>query len=198
MQKEVRNISDEIKLNDDRKVEGYAIVFNSLSEDLGGFREMITPEAIDGVIEQSDIYALLNHCAERGILARSRYGTGTLTLSKDDKGIMYSFDAPHTALGDEVIEYLKRGDISKSSFAFTVAQDNWDKQEDGTYIRTITKFDRLYDVSPVFEPAYQDTSVSCARFNEIKENEKKINDDRIKELNHLDEYYKELNKKYLL
>lgn len=124
MQKEFRNINDEIKVDDSRKVEGYAIVFNSLSEDLGGFRELIIPEAIDGVIDHSDIYALLNHSAERGILARSRYGMGTLSLTVDEKGFKYSFNSPHTALGDEVIEYLKRGDISKSSFAFTVAEDN--------------------------------------------------------------------------
>lgn len=198
MQKEFRNITDEIKVDDSRKVEGYAIVFNSLSEDLGGFRELITPEAIDGVIESSDIYALLNHSAERGILARSRYGAGTLSLTVDEKGIKYSFDSPHTALGDEVIEYLKRGDISKSSFAFTVAEDNWDKQDDGTYIRTIKKFDKLYDVSPVFEPAYQETSVTCARFKEIQENEKKLIDEKLNEQNHLEKYYKELNKKYLL
>lgn len=174
MEKEIRNISEEVRADaESRKVDGYALVFNSLSEDLGGFREQILPEAIDGVIEQSDIYALLNHDDSRGVLARSRKGKGSLTLEVDEHGLRYRFDAPKTALGDEVLEYLRRGDISQSSFAFTVDADEWEKQGDGSYIRTIKKFCRLYDVSPVFEPAYAATSVKCARFAEIQEADKK-------------------------
>lgn len=171
MEKEIRNIG-EIRANaESRNVDGYALVFNSLSEDLGGFREQILPEAADGVIEKSDVMALLNHDNSRGILARSRYGNGTLTLEVDEKGLRYTFDAPHTALGDECLEYLRRGDINQSSFAFTVAEDSWEKQGDGTYIRTIKRFERLYDVSPVFTPAYAETSVSCRSFEAFKEAE---------------------------
>lgn len=171
MEKEIRNIG-EIRANaESRNVDGYAIVFNSLSEDLGGFREMVLPEAVDGVIEKSDVMALLNHDNTRGILARSRYGNGTLTLQADEKGLRYTFDAPHTALGDECLEYLRRGDINQSSFAFTVSEDSWEKQVDGTYIRTIRKFARLYDVSPVFTPAYAETSVSCRSFEAFKQAE---------------------------
>lgn len=47
------------------------------------------------------------------------------------------FEAPNTALGDELLEGLKRGDITSSSFAFTVGKDNWEKREDGSYLRTI-------------------------------------------------------------
>jgi HK97 family phage prohead protease len=171
MEKEIRSI--EIRATEDsRLIEGYALVFNSLSEDLGGFREKIDPEAANGVIEVSDIMALLNHDASRGILARSKYGQGSLALEIDEVGLKYRFEAPHTALGDEILEYLRRGDITSSSFAFTVESDLWDKQEDGTYIRTIKKFHKLYDVSPVFTPAYQQTSV-CKRFAEVQEEERK-------------------------
>lgn len=174
MEKEIRNISQEIRaIEDSRTVEGYALVFNSLSEDLGGFREQIDPEAMEGMIAASDIFALLNHSNERGVLARSKYGVGSLELEVDEKGLKYRFEAPKTSLGDEVLEYLKRGDISQSSFAFTVDSDQWDKQEDGSYIRTIKKFHRLYDVSPVFTPAYSATSVACARFAEIQEADRK-------------------------
>lgn len=174
MEKEIRNISEEVRADaESRKVDGYALVFNSLSEDLGGFREQILPEAIDGVIERSDIYALLNHDESRGVLARSRKGKGSLTLEVDEHGLRYKFEAPKTSLGDEVLEYLRRGDISQSSFAFTVDTDEWEKQGDGSYIRTIKKFNRLYDVSPVFEPAYQSTSVKCARFAEVQEADRK-------------------------
>lgn len=182
-QQEIRNL-EEIRLSgeESRSVDGYALVFDSLSSDLGGFREKIVPSAIDGVIERSDIRALLNHDSSRGILARSRYGKGTLSLTADEKGLRYQFEAPHTSLGDECIEYLKRGDITQSSFAFTVGEDQWEKQADGSYIRTILSFNRIYDVSPVFEPAYPGTSVACARFAEIQQQEKEENERKLEEL----------------
>lgn len=80
-------------------------------------------------------------------------------MSIDDKGLKYSFDAPNTALGDELLEGLRRGDINASSFAFTVGSDSWEKQEDGTYLRTINSIQELFDVSPVYQPAYSATSV---------------------------------------
>lgn len=175
MEKELRYIENsEIRAAEDsREVDGYALLFNTTSRNLGGFYERIEPGATDGVIEQSDIMAVLNHDNSRGILARSRFGQGSLTLSADERGLRYTFSAPKTALGDECLEYLRRGDITQSSFAFTVAEDSWTKQEDGTYIRTIKKFDRLYDVSPVFEPAYFGTEVKCRSFEAFKEEEER-------------------------
>lgn len=110
----------------------------------------------------------MNHDNNRGILARSRRGKGSLSLTIDEKGLKYSFDAPKTALGNELLEMLRRNDITSSSFAFTVASDGekWEKR-DGKYYRTITKIDRLYDVSPVYCPAYSETSVACRSFNDI-------------------------------
>lgn len=193
-----------------REVNGYAIVFNSLSENLGGFREIIAPEAVDGVIEKSDIVAVLNHDSSRGILGRSRNGEGSLKLSVDEKGTAFRFDAPRTALGDECLEYLRRGDANQCSFAFTVAEDSWRKLDDGMYERTIKKFDRLYDVSILTcAPAYAATSVSCRSFEEFKEKEQreleeaqKAEEERLAEEKkaHLAEYYKNLkeeNNKYL-
>jgi len=175
MEKELRYIDNsEIRANaESRDVDGYAMLFNTLSRNLGGFYERIEPQAVDGVIENSDVMAVLNHDNSRGILARSRFGQGSLTLSADERGLRYTFSAPKTALGDECLEYLRRGDITQSSFAFTVAEDSWAKQEDGTYIRTIKKFDRLYDVSPVFEPAYFGTEVKCRSFEDFKAEEER-------------------------
>lgn len=175
MEKELRYIDNsEIRAAaDSREVDGYALLFGVLSRDLGGFREKIDAEAVEGVIEASDVMAVLNHDNSRGILARSRFGKGSLALSADEKGLRYVFDAPRTALGDECLEYLRRGDITQSSFAFTVKEDSWEKQEDGTYIRTIKKFDRLYDVSPVFEPAYFGTDVKCRSFEDFKAEEER-------------------------
>lgn len=179
MEKEIRSIEIRTE-SDSRKIEGMSIVFNALSNDLGGFREIISPEAIEGVIEQSDIFFLYNHTSDRGFLARSKFGNGSLRTEVREDGVYFSFDAPKTALGDEVLEYLRRGDVNQCSFAFSVDKDKWEKQGDGSYIRTITKFHRLYDMSLVDTPAYSQTS-ACARFAEIQEEERIANEKAMQE-----------------
>ena len=81
-------------------------MFNSESNDLGGFKEVIEPTALDGVVAISDVLCLLNHNEDRGILARSKYGEGSLELTIDEVGLKYRFEAPATALGDEWKKYI--------------------------------------------------------------------------------------------
>jgi len=176
--KEIRNITNQIKRSneDSRLVEGVAIVFNSDSQDMG-YIERINPSAIDQeTIERSDIFFYLNHDSSRGVLARSRYGIGSLTLALSDDGLHYSFEAPKTQLGDELLSYLQRGEITTSSFAFTIAQDGdkWYRDSDGKLRREITKIDRLFDCSAVFEPAYLATSVSRRKLDEISALDEKL------------------------
>ena len=174
MEKEIRLLGgSELRAGgDSRKIEGRSIVFNSLSQDFGGWKEEISPDAIsDEIINASDILFLLNHSDSRGILGRKRKGSGSLSTEIREDGVYFSFEAPQTSLGDELLEYLRRGDITQCSFAFTVDDDDWKEQEDGTYIRTIKKFPRIYDMSAVYTPAYTDTEVKCARFAEIKAQE---------------------------
>lgn len=160
---EVRNTHNETvnSSTDKRTVEGYAVVFNSESVDLGGFTEIIEEGALDGVIEKSDVLCLLDHKTDRGVLARSTNGEGSLKLEIDKHGLKYSFEAPHTALGDEILEGIKRGDIRKCSFGFIVDKDEWIKRNDGTVLRKIKKIKQLVDVSLVFNPAYEQTEVKC-------------------------------------
>ena len=157
--KEIRLGDSATSTSESRHIEGYAIVFNSLSNDLGGFREIIEPTAIDDeLIKNSDIVCLKNHNIKLGILARSYHGRGSLKLEIDEHGLHYSFDAPHTQFGDEVLEMVKRGDIAKCSFAFVCGEDVWDKDEKtGEYIRRVKKIKNLYDVSLVYHPAYEET-----------------------------------------
>lgn len=148
---------------DTRTIEGYAIVFNSQSEDLG-FREVITPSAVtEDTINTSDVFCLFNHNPDK-VLARCRYGEGSLSLSIDEKGLKYSFQAPNTELGNELIEHIRRGEIDGSSFAFIVSSEEgsevWENIN-GTTHRTINKIECLVDVSPVWQPAYSATSVSA-------------------------------------
>ena len=169
---EIRSFNIELRDEpESRHIEGYGSVFNERSLDLGGFVEMIAPGAFDGVIERSDVKCYLDHNPGKGILARSRNGKGSLSLVVDEKGLQYSFDAPKTSLGDEVVEGLKRGDYSQSSFAFTVDDEIWTKEADGTYLRTITKIGGLYDVSIVANPAYEGTSVALRSLDAFKAQE---------------------------
>jgi HK97 family phage prohead protease len=174
MEKEIRcidSVNAEIRLvKRTRKIEGYGIVFNKESKDLGGFKEIITPDAVTGVLEESDVLALLNHDESKGVLARSTNGEGTLDLTIDKTGVKYSFEAPDTVLGDELLSGVRRGDIRTSSFAFSVSADGqkWEKRKDDTYLRTITKFDAIYDVSPVYREAYADTTVAVRNLSTIK------------------------------
>ncbi|MBQ9200729.1 MAG: HK97 family phage prohead protease [Lachnospiraceae bacterium] len=179
MEKEIRNIANQITRGseDSRLVEGVAVVFNSDSQDMG-FIERISPNAItQETIDNSDIFVYLDHDQARGVLARSRYGIGSLTLSLAEDGLHYSFEAPKTALGDELLSYLERGEINTSSFAFSLPQeggDKWYRDENNVLHRDIIKIERLYDCSPVFEPAYLATSVSHRKLDDIKANDEKL------------------------
>lgn len=196
MEKEYRNNSDislrslETDTEDSRIVSGYAAKFETESQDIG-FVEIIKKGAItEETIMRSDIFARFNH-NEDTVLARSRYGEGTLALELRDDGLYYEFEAPHTAIGDELLEHLKRGEITTSSFAFTLPEDGtgdkWYKREDGTVVREILKIDKLYDVSPVWEPAYLSTTCS-KRAKEMLKNFEEINNKYDSLMRDLEEY----------
>lgn len=191
---EVRNTTGNVVRNADsesRMVEGYALLFETPSDGLN-FEETISREALEGVISRSDVFALLNHSKERGILARSINGEGSLTLEMDEKGLMYRFDAPNTALGNELLENLRRGEINQSSFAFDVEADKWERKEDGTWKRTINQIGHLYDVSPVYNAAYSQTSV----YMRGKEEAEKALEEAEKVIP--DSYYEEMENKFKL
>lgn len=180
--KEVRNTEQIINIDTNRHIEGYAIVFESESVDLGGFTEIIQRNALDGVIENSDILCLLDHKMERGVLARSKYGVGSLKLEIDSHGLKYSFDAPNTELGNELIEGIRRGDISASSFGFICEEDEWERRSDNSIIRYIKKIKQLIDVSPVYHPAYESTEVKVDKrgLNELLNSDSDMTNEEIK------------------
>jgi len=136
-----------------RTVEGYASVFNSMSEDLGGFREIVLPGAFSNVLD-NDVRALYNHDSNY-LLARTT--SGTLELKEDDKGLYYRFEMPNTSYGNDMLELFRRGDLSQSSFGFTVEKDSW-RMEEGQHVRYIERVGSLFDVSPVVFPAYASAS----------------------------------------
>jgi hypothetical protein len=142
-------------------ITGHAAVFNSLSEMLWGFREIIAPGAFKDAIGKSDARALFNHDPR---LVLGRQSKGTLKLWEDERGLAVDIDPPRWA-GD-LLESIGRGDIDQMSFAFTVGEDRWETI-DGETRRTILRVDEVFDVSPVTFPAYPETDLALrARFAE--------------------------------
>lgn len=151
------------------RIVGYAAVFNQRSDTLGGmFVEIIAPGAFDEVLTQ-DTRALFNHDPNY-LLGRT--ASGTLRLTVDERGLAYEIDTPNTAtIRDLVVEPLRRGDMSGSSFAMRVAKggDSWHEEKDGLIVRTIYKIAELRDVGPVAFPAYPDSSAAQRSLNAWKQ-----------------------------
>lgn len=190
--KEIRNTSYQVTGDDEKRtVEGYALLFGVRSDGLS-FEEEIQRGSLDGVLAKSDVFALLNHDRGRGILARSKKGSGSLTLSVDEKGLKFRFEAPKTSLGDELLENIRRGEVDESSFAFSVSKDKWEKKSDGGWKRTIEQIEELYDVSPVYNAAYSQTSVYM-RGKEQAEEELRQQEER-ENTRKLSDYYEKLDK----
>jgi uncharacterized protein len=139
-------------------VRGYAAVFDSYSEDLGGFIEIIKPGAFDDVLND-DVRAFYNH-SDSFLLGR--VSSGTLRVWADATGLGYEVKMPNTTYANDLIELMRRGDVNQSSFAFLVGRDRWEKRN-GKNVRIIEKVSRLIDVSPVVLPAYPAASSGLAQ-----------------------------------
>lgn len=195
VEKEIRIVTSELK-HEDRHVSGYAIRFNEESNYMG-FYEVILPSAIDeDTLKRSDIFALLNHDSEK-VLARCKYGVGNLKLIIDNQGLKYDFDVLENELGYTVLSYIRSGIIDSSSFAFSLPVDDDECQEwrknvkTGKIKRYIKKIDKLYDVSPVYQPAYSTATCSCRSFDKFIAEEEKKKEELTKKY---DDFLNEINK----
>jgi len=145
-----------------RTIRGYGIVFNKESVDLraGGrvFREVIRPEAVRNV-DFSNLLSMHNHRSERLLGATA---SGTMRTGVDSTGVWYEVDLPNAPTGDDVLESVRRGDTPGSSFQFDIRGDGdrWSMRE-GKAFREVTQFNGVYEMGPVSEPAYPDTSISA-------------------------------------
>lgn len=145
---------------EDYKVSGIVAPYNKRSKNLGGFYEIIASGAFEEVLLKNDnVVAVLDHSRESHKILGST-NSGTLQLRSTNQGLEFTLDIAKTATGNDVVELLKRGDLSKMSFAFSLSkgQDEWENIN-GETIRTIRSFNSLHDVSIVSVPAYDDTSV---------------------------------------
>jgi HK97 family phage prohead protease/HK97 family phage major capsid protein len=138
---------------DEMTLEGYAAVYNT-ETDLGHFREVIKPGAFDDVLT-NDVRALINHNPD---LILGRTTNGTLELSVDERGLKYKVTLGEQQYAKDFYESVKRGDISQSSFAFTIDKQSWNEERT---VRSVDKVRQLLDVSPVTYPAYAAATVQA-------------------------------------
>jgi HK97 family phage prohead protease len=135
--------------------------------DLGMFEERIAKGAFDGVLKD-DVRALFNHDPNL-VLARTK--SKTLEMFTDEKGnLAYRFKTPNRSYAKDLEDAVKSGDVDQSSFAFRVAEEKWEWREDNKDLkkdrRTITRFEKLYDVSPVTYPASPSTTVAARKLED--------------------------------
>lgn len=140
---------------------GHAAVFNVEAVIAGMFRETIAPRAFRKSIKESDVRALFNHDPAH-VLGRNK--AGTLRLSEDDVGLSYEIDLPDTQTARDLWTSIDRGDITQSSFAFETVREmraEPDAEAGETLPLFTVKEARLWDVSPVTYPAYEQTDVTA-------------------------------------
>lgn len=142
----------EVRAADNMTITGYASVFGD-TYDLGYFQERVAPGAFDGRTSD-DVRLLINHTG----VPLARTTNGTLTLAIDERGLSYTAQLADTQEGRDLYTLIQRGDITQSSFAFTIDRDEW---SDDRKVRTITRVSQLYDVSPVTYPASPTTTVQA-------------------------------------
>jgi len=135
-------------------VEGYAAVFNDETEIGGQFVERVAPGAFDGA-DMSNTVALFNHNIDQPL---ARVGRGLL-LEVDERGLKYRFELGNQSYAKDLAENIRMGNVSTSSFGFTVRDDEWERRDDGLNLRTIKEVGLLFDVSPTTQGAYPTTEV---------------------------------------
>lgn len=139
----------------------YAVVYDSLSVDMGGWRERIAPGAFEDSLHEDDIRAMVNHDRAKVIARRSvDLGIDTLQITDDERGVLFDIPTlPNTTAARDLVEDLKVRNITGASFGFFTVEDSWDWEgtaEDGIYVRTVVKA-RMFEGSPVSFPAYPET-----------------------------------------
>jgi HK97 family phage major capsid protein/HK97 family phage prohead protease len=149
---------------------GIAANFQKYS--LGEFNERIMPSAFAD-LSKYDVRALVNHDPNQ-LLARSKYGKGTLLLEATDDGLRYMFEAPNTQVGNDTKELVSRGDITGSSWGFVVKRDEWTMDDDGTPLRTIHEIAELRDVSLTSFPANPTTEVALRSMDKFITNHNSV------------------------
>lgn len=158
-------VAVELRQDDDspRTISWYPALFDTLSEDLGGFRERIGRRAFTASVRDHDVRALVNHDPN---LILGRTSKGTVKLGVDLRGLHAEATLPQTSYVSDLVANIDSGNISGGSFGFRATKDVWrleniEGEEEPVLVRTVNEL-RLYDVSLVTFPAYPATEGSAA------------------------------------
>ena len=164
MKQETRNFDADFELRaegDGMTFIGYAAKFNSPSEDLGGFVETIEPGAFRRSLRsRNDVKLLVNHDTGR-VLASTR--SGTMKLYEDEVGLRVEASLPNTSDGRDMAELLRRGDLNKMSFGFSVIKDSWNQEMTQRTLKSV----RLFETSIVAFPAYAATEAMVRSLDKV-------------------------------
>lgn len=157
--------------NDEFRVEGYAAVFNEVTDIGGMFREQIAPGAFTDAIGRDDVVFLWNHDSDT-VMARTR--SGTLKLEQDERGLKMSASLDRSDPDVQRIYHkMKRGDVDKMSFAFFPDVEEWDDSGE-IPLRTVKRAG-LHDVSAVTHPAYDGTEIGLRSLEDARRSEREKN-----------------------
>jgi len=135
-------------------VEGYAARFEDETVIGGKFAERVARGAFDKA-DMANTVALFNHDWNQPL---ARAGKG-LHLQVDEVGLKYRFELGDQSYAKDLAENIRTGNVSTSSFGFTVADDSWERRDNGVHLRTINEVETLFDVSPTTQGAYPTTEV---------------------------------------
>lgn len=153
---------------------GRPIVFNQRT-DLGWYDEIIDMGALDGT-DLKDVRFLVNHNTDMIPLARSRnnnaHSTMQMSIDADGMAIRVDLDTENNADARSLYSAVERGDVSGMSFMFTVNEDTWADKESEHPTRTVRKIGKVFEVSAVTFPAYQQTSISARGLADALDNAK--------------------------
>lgn len=185
---------------ENRTIRGLAIPTESRSELLSGcFYETIERSAVtNDLIKANDVKLYLNHDSSQGTFGRSKFGKGTLKLSVTERGLEFECKLGKTQRASELLEGIERGDYDAISFAMCVGEDKWNKNQDGTYNRSISNIKLLDEISILSQlPAYSSTEVSCRSLEEFKKEEELRKNEIFSKLDSILKEIDDENEKYL-
>ena len=176
--KEIRSFNFEVRADQNEEhghfLAGRPIVYDART-DLGWCDEIIENGALDGA-DLKDVRFLINHNTDMIPLARSRNNNenSTMQLSVDENGmeIRVDLDIENNTDAKNLYSAVERGDLDGMSFMFTVDGDRWDDIESEHPTRTITKLGKVFEVSAVTFPAYEQTSISARGLSDALESAK--------------------------
>lgn len=180
--RQMRSRATELRSVDEsgeRYIDGYFAVFNSVYELWEGATESIDPHAFDDTLGE-DVRALINHDTT---LVLGRTKSGTLELRIDSRGLWGRIKINAADMdANNLYARIERGDVNQCSFGFDILDEEMNYRDNGTIHWTIKRV-KLYEVSPVTFPAYEETSVSARRrdYEQIKRRDAEALRSKLKE-----------------